>query len=207
MSTPTSTTTTVTDPSAISGYNRGPLTTVFAPPTSCLATLTLPTGSNRALFFGHNAYSYIDESCYPLGTLSSQNLVLAASWDVYYCKKYIVPLNLSVFHVNVRIDSPGLCPSGWTAATLMTSLYHLVRAPLRQYAVPSMFAHSFANWRWFTREQWIRIPYFGLRASMHLQRNSKPGIGIYLSDQYWRKWLESWECVDYNVCDGFIGVW
>jgi hypothetical protein len=123
MSTSTSTITTVTDQSAISGYNRGPLTTVFAPPTSCLATLTLPTGSSLGLYFGHNAYSYIDESCYPLGTLSSQSLEPSASWDVYYCKNYIIPLNLLVFYVDVQIDSPGLCPSGWTTAILMTSLY------------------------------------------------------------------------------------
>jgi len=123
MSTSTSTTTTVADPSAISRYNRGPLTTVFAPPTSCLSTLTLPSGTIINLFFGHYAYSYIDESCYPLGTLSLQNLVLPTSWDVYYCKNCIVPLNLLVFYINVWIDSPGLCPSGWTTATLMTSLY------------------------------------------------------------------------------------
>ena len=123
MSTSTPTISAVTDPSAISRYNRGPLTTVFAPPTSCVATLTLPSPGTAPLYFGHSEYFYLDESCYPLGTLSSENLVPTASWDLYYCKNCIVPSNLSVFHVDVRIDSPGLCPGGWTTATLITSLY------------------------------------------------------------------------------------
>ncbi|KAF2805438.1 uncharacterized protein BDZ99DRAFT_539765 [Mytilinidion resinicola] len=94
--------TTVTDLSSISAYNRGPITTAFIPPTSCLATLTLPS-SGGDLFFGHQFISYVDLACYPHGTIAAQNLVTWSSWDIFYY-------------------SPAICPSGWTQATAFTSV-------------------------------------------------------------------------------------
>ncbi|OCL05950.1 hypothetical protein AOQ84DRAFT_390542 [Glonium stellatum] len=95
-----SVTATMNDSNLIASYNRGPITTYFDFPTSCLSTLT----SSSPLFFGHFYDSYVDPSCYPLGTLSASDVVGTDSWDLYYY-------------------SPGYCPNGWRAVTTISSVF------------------------------------------------------------------------------------
>ncbi|KAF2650862.1 hypothetical protein K491DRAFT_116101 [Lophiostoma macrostomum CBS 122681] len=70
----TSTTLTITDPRIIRALNRGPVTSLFTPPTSCTATLT-HRQSATVLFVGHEHDPYFDVSCFPMGTLASLDLV------------------------------------------------------------------------------------------------------------------------------------
>ena len=107
-------TTTITDTNSIAQFNRGPLTTYFIPPTSCLSTLTYAS----SLFLGHYGSVLVDPKCYPLGTLSAADLTQNSQWYYYYCSFYLNQPAASCFHLLiVRLDSPGLCPSGYSTAT------------------------------------------------------------------------------------------
>ncbi|KAF2114096.1 hypothetical protein BDV96DRAFT_647582 [Lophiotrema nucula] len=101
-STTTVSTVTVTDPSSIASFNRGPITSIFEQPTSCLATLTL--NQNRIdLYWGHYGESYVDSSCYPKPTVPVNNLVTPSSWNSYWY-------------------SPAVCPQSWTQATTFATV-------------------------------------------------------------------------------------
>jgi hypothetical protein len=78
----------ITDQKTISSYNRGPITSVFAPPASCTATLTFTDGNPGALFFGHFAGPF-DKGCYPTGTDSAQPLQKTGAWNAYYCTQLL----------------------------------------------------------------------------------------------------------------------
>ncbi|KUJ21984.1 uncharacterized protein LY89DRAFT_778329 [Mollisia scopiformis] len=93
----TTTTTTITDPAAIAAFNRGPVTTTFTPPNSCLSILTL----NSNMYFGYGGPSYyFDHDCYPSSTANA----VSSGWSLYYY-------------------SPAQCPLGWVQATRMTESY------------------------------------------------------------------------------------
>jgi hypothetical protein len=81
--------TTITDAAAIQKYNRGPISTVFVPPTGCLSTLSMiSSAAGTNLYFGHNSVPYFDPSCYPPTTTTNKaaNSVYSATlWDLYYC--------------------------------------------------------------------------------------------------------------------------
>ncbi|KAF1948876.1 hypothetical protein CC80DRAFT_597912 [Byssothecium circinans] len=102
MATPAAPTTTtpittyITDPSSIASYNRGPITSIFSPPVSCLETLTTNTQSSM-LYFGHYHASYYDAACYP-----PQNKNAIPWFNMYYY-------------------SPAICPQPWTIATFFTT--------------------------------------------------------------------------------------
>ncbi|KAL3419652.1 hypothetical protein PVAG01_08150 [Phlyctema vagabunda] len=88
----------ITNPTRISSYNLGPLTTQYAVPPSCLETYT--NNLYQTLYFGgvdfDTGVSYVDTACHPpRPTLSVDQAVDA----LYY--------------------SPGRCPSGWNYATTM----------------------------------------------------------------------------------------
>jgi hypothetical protein len=74
--------------------NRGPLTTIFTPPSNCLATTT---ALDTSYFVGSQPDGDLGgfPSCYPSSTLS-----VAASDDVFQPAVY----------------SPGVCPFGYTYA-------------------------------------------------------------------------------------------
>lgn len=67
--------------------NLGPLTTIFTPPASCLSTIT--SASLAGFFVGH--FSAGNENCYPPSTTTN-----------YFATSYFY--------------SPGICPSGYSAA-------------------------------------------------------------------------------------------
>lgn len=79
--------------------NRGPLTTIFTPPSNCLATTT---ALDTSYFVGSEPNGDLGgfPSCYPSSTLS-----VAASDDVFQPAVY----------------SPGVCPFGYTYAFPYTS--------------------------------------------------------------------------------------
>ena len=85
--------------SAFSWYNRGPLTTTFTPPASCLSTTTSSvwSGSSTAVWVGHFNLAG-DTSCYPPAT-----------------KPVVTPVDGYYY-------SPAICPSGWYSACPITSL-------------------------------------------------------------------------------------
>ncbi|KAK7183378.1 hypothetical protein DPSP01_000491 [Paraphaeosphaeria sporulosa] len=73
--------------------NRGPITTLFDYPTSCLATPTLAP-KQATFYFAHQGQdNYFDPSCFPRGTIKPENLQ-SAHWGLYYY-------------------SPAICPKGW----------------------------------------------------------------------------------------------
>jgi hypothetical protein len=81
--------------------NRGPITTVFTPASSCLYN-TLPetglvVGPNTSNFLIGHFISY-GTGCYP-----STTELTSSDWDAYYY-------------------SPAICPSGWNTATSLTSV-------------------------------------------------------------------------------------
>lgn len=69
-------------------FNRGPITELYVPPTSCYQTLTSGT-DNGYLFAGHFMNSYFDPACYPPGTIGASGLEEGTAWDFYYCKLQI----------------------------------------------------------------------------------------------------------------------
>jgi hypothetical protein len=70
--------------------NRGPITTLFDQPKSCLATPTLGA-QQHTFYFGHQGkFNYFDPSCFPTGTISSEQLQ-SAYWGLYYCSPHLRP--------------------------------------------------------------------------------------------------------------------
>jgi hypothetical protein len=75
------TTTFITDPASISSFNRGPVTSIFNPPASCLSTLTWA----NAMYFGYGGPdNYPDTACYPSSTLPGG----PNAWELYYCQSH-----------------------------------------------------------------------------------------------------------------------
>ncbi|KAF1976437.1 hypothetical protein BU23DRAFT_630290 [Bimuria novae-zelandiae CBS 107.79] len=105
--TPTLTSSLITDSSVIRGWNRGPISTYFAPPSSCTATLTLqqtltPAPDYGNLFAAHWFDPYLDSSCHPAGSLTQDGGLNSAGWEDYYY-------------------SPAVCPQGWKTGSQYTS--------------------------------------------------------------------------------------
>jgi hypothetical protein len=67
-------------------FNRGPLTTTFSPPISCLSTATEVTleSSVPSLVYGHYFFGSLD--CYPPVTVPTGPLSTSSYWVHYYCK-------------------------------------------------------------------------------------------------------------------------
>ncbi|KAF2496517.1 hypothetical protein BU16DRAFT_559842 [Lophium mytilinum] len=103
----------ITDQSIISQHNRGPITTLFVPPASCVETFTLVYPSGEGIMQYGYGTNYIDLACYPpassiareLGTsvdLTSYFLGTSADWASYYY-------------------SPAICPYGYYEAVTFSS--------------------------------------------------------------------------------------
>ncbi|EED13339.1 hypothetical protein TSTA_058280, partial [Talaromyces stipitatus ATCC 10500] len=97
-------------PIITSYFNRGPLTTTFTPPTTCLQTLSvasfyLDTTPVSTTFYGH----FFDDTgytCLPTGTVPGTLLASPTYWGTYWY-------------------SPGLyCPTGWTTAAPLAGLWN-----------------------------------------------------------------------------------
>jgi hypothetical protein len=73
----------VTDQASISLFNRGPITSVFNPPASCVSTGTW--GGGASLYFGHWVGFYYDSACYPSSTTDRVD----AAWGQYFCQSLI----------------------------------------------------------------------------------------------------------------------
>ncbi|KAJ5604813.1 hypothetical protein N7510_009967 [Penicillium lagena] len=90
-------------PNITSYFNRGPLTTAFAPPTTCLQTLSevvyyVDGTAESTTYYGHWYGDYTGYTCLPTGTVPGTLLASPTYWDTYWY-------------------SPGLyCPTGWTTA-------------------------------------------------------------------------------------------
>ncbi|KAJ6179369.1 hypothetical protein N7519_009830 [Penicillium mononematosum] len=91
-------------PNITSYFNRGPLTTTFTPPTTCLQTLSVVSfyvedTPKTATFYGHwFGFDDAGYSCLPTGTMPGTLLASPTYWGTYWY-------------------SPGLyCPTGWTTA-------------------------------------------------------------------------------------------
>ncbi|KAF1950391.1 hypothetical protein CC80DRAFT_378763, partial [Byssothecium circinans] len=83
--------------------NRGPITALFSPPQSCTATLS-KRQTGGGIFLGHLDDPYFDPSCYPTGTLQTQDFYSTSAWGAYYY-------------------SPAICPFEWTTAMLFKSSF------------------------------------------------------------------------------------
>ncbi|PKX88758.1 uncharacterized protein P174DRAFT_397707 [Aspergillus novofumigatus IBT 16806] len=83
-------------------FNRGPLTTTFTPPTTCLQTLSTAVYEvngipQTTMYYGH-WFDGLGQTCYPTGTMPTSLLLSPTYWGTYWY-------------------SPGLyCPSGWATA-------------------------------------------------------------------------------------------
>lgn len=110
--------------SAFLSANRGPLTTIFTPPNSCLSETTLvsfettissltTSYTTTKIFINH--YSWGDGACYPstIATISG-----STRWNngYYYCKLKVYSGWWFGGRRLMRILAPGICPSGWTSA-------------------------------------------------------------------------------------------
>ncbi|KAJ5193993.1 hypothetical protein N7491_001326 [Penicillium cf. griseofulvum] len=90
-------------PNITSYFNRGPLTTTFTPPTTCLQTLSVNSfyvggTPTTATFYGNWFGFDAGYSCLPTGTMPGTLLASPTYWGTYWY-------------------SPGLyCPTGWTTA-------------------------------------------------------------------------------------------
>ncbi|KAJ5807873.1 hypothetical protein N7474_009142, partial [Penicillium riverlandense] len=84
-------------------FNRGPLTTTFTPPTTCLQTLSevvyyVDGTAESTTYYGHWYGDNTGYTCFPTGTVPGTLLASPTYWDTYWY-------------------SPGLCcPTGWTTA-------------------------------------------------------------------------------------------
>ncbi|KAJ5606188.1 hypothetical protein N7510_008969 [Penicillium lagena] len=70
-------------------FNRGPLTTTFTPPTSCLQTAStvvyyVNDVPGTTTFYGHWWTTGIQ--CLPTGTMPESLLGDATYWGTYWCK-------------------------------------------------------------------------------------------------------------------------
>ena len=122
--------------SAFASANRGPLTTIFTPPASCLSETTLvsyltTTSASSAssvagsastpsvsasgftttkIFINH--YSWGDSACYPPSIATIDG---STRWNngYYYCMTHFS----KKWQGNAdKRSAPGICPSGWTSA-------------------------------------------------------------------------------------------
>ncbi|PVI04275.1 hypothetical protein DM02DRAFT_669263 [Periconia macrospinosa] len=107
-----------------SDFFRGPLTSVFTPPSSCFQLTRSQDNSN--FYVGHGADRYFDPSCFPSAKSDLQDIKY---WTSYYYSPAICPQGYStveIFHTNFpgfeKSDgvplgpetSAGLCcPSGY----------------------------------------------------------------------------------------------
>ncbi|KAL4888085.1 hypothetical protein BDV59DRAFT_149826 [Aspergillus ambiguus] len=91
-------------------FNRGPLTTTFTPPASCLQTLSsvsyyVGDTAESTTFYGH----WFDDTgvtCLPTGTVPESILASPTYWGTYWY-------------------SPGLyCPTGWSTAGLLDTTWN-----------------------------------------------------------------------------------
>ena len=82
--------------SSTSAENRGPITTIFTPPSTCLATTTLLTDTYLL-----NHWLSGDPNCYPSATEAES--IWYSNWGGYYY-------------------SPAVCPSGWTTMTSLSTI-------------------------------------------------------------------------------------
>lgn len=80
-------TSTIRDQSAIDSLNRGPVTSMFIPPSTCTDHLTaqVEDGSTR-FYIGHFYQTYVDFNCFPAGSGRTDLLVTKSNWHAYYCK-------------------------------------------------------------------------------------------------------------------------
>jgi hypothetical protein len=108
-------------PNITSYFNRGPLTTSFIPPTTCLQTLSrvvMYVGSSTIsnTYYGH--WFAGDSACYPTGKMPATLLNSPTYWGTYWCMLLSDRVNGILRDAYVcSLDSPGLyCPSGWSTA-------------------------------------------------------------------------------------------
>jgi hypothetical protein len=79
----------MTTQSDIASFNRGPLTSAYALPASCTATLTYSSGLG-ALYYGHWQTPF-DTACFPTVTDNGIPLLRGDdAWNQYYCMRAIV---------------------------------------------------------------------------------------------------------------------
>jgi len=82
----------VTEPASVAALNRGPITSLFSLPSTCLATLTLDT-RRETLVAIHGVRGYFDANCFPTGTLQPEDLAPDSVWHSYYCSSLPPPLH------------------------------------------------------------------------------------------------------------------
>ncbi|PVH97497.1 hypothetical protein DM02DRAFT_616514 [Periconia macrospinosa] len=111
MSKTSSSQTLITDPASIAKYNRGPITTLFKQPTSCLSTLTQDP-NKKSIYAVHGISGYFDQACLPLGILQHGDVTAVSAWWTYY-------------------NSPAICPSGWTEAVTFSKELPVNGPPLQ----------------------------------------------------------------------------
>ncbi|KAB2105162.1 hypothetical protein AG0111_0g7104 [Alternaria gaisen] len=97
-------TVTIIDQNQISSFNRGPITSLFVPPSSCTATIS---SFSSWLFFGH-FYEDYDPDCYP--QVSGSTIPGYRLWGSYYY-------------------SPAICPADWTIATTFSDVVPVYPSP------------------------------------------------------------------------------
>jgi hypothetical protein len=116
---PQITTITISDASSLQALNRGPITTLFVPPSSCTATLTTrQPDDNSLLFVGHWYDPYFETPCVPMGTMKAAAIV-EDPWENYFCEcSADVSRHLLTF---CQKDSPAICPQGWSKVTTFKS--------------------------------------------------------------------------------------
>jgi hypothetical protein len=108
-------------PNITSYFNRGPLTTTFTPPTTCLQTLSINSfyvggTPTTATFYGNWFGFEAGYSCLPTGTMPGTLLASPTYWGTYWCKKASETFR-KILLILCFVDSPGLyCPTGWTTA-------------------------------------------------------------------------------------------
>lgn len=127
----------ITDAASISGFNRGPITTLFAAPPSCTATVSLVDRAS-AYYVGHYG-SYYDPECYP----SNEAGKPASNWDKYYCTP-CVGMRCAYSINNTQIAQPyvpldGVSRPAFPASFLRRHLGHRIQStpiPRRHYVVP-----------------------------------------------------------------------
>lgn len=84
----------ITDAASIEAFNRGPITKYFAPASTCQDVMSY----DGNMYYGWGEKGLIDTACYPMGTLTSQDIVDRTAWELFYY-------------------SPAVCPGGWDTVT------------------------------------------------------------------------------------------
>jgi hypothetical protein len=70
-------------------FNRGSLTTIFTPPTTCLQTLSTAVYEVNGIpqtttYYGH-WFDGPGQTCYPTGTMPTSLLLSPTYWGTYWC--------------------------------------------------------------------------------------------------------------------------